>query len=430
MLRWEEDVEAHALRRRGWTIAAIARHLGRDRKTVRAYLRGDREPGKRQRAGTDEFEPFVAYVGERLREDPHLWASVLYDEVVALGYPRSYPSFTRSLRDRRLRPPCLACAGVKGRVTVEIAHPPGDEMQWDWLDLGEAPWGGKAILLVAALSASGRVRAVFADGQDQAHVVEGIDAVLRRFGGTARRWRFDRMTGVVDTRTGKVLASFAAVAKYYGVGIDVCPPRAGNRKGVVEAANRFLQRRWWRTARVSTQQEAQAALDRFTSTTADGRRRGDQLIRVLAEAEPLLPLPAEPYPATLEVERTVGASALVAFRGNRYSVPPGLAGATVILRQRLDEPRLRVLTTDGVIVAEHDLARAGAGQLVRSTEHAQALEHAVLERFTSDPPCRRKANRPPGSAALAEAAKLRPDVPGAVVHIDLARWARAAEAAR
>jgi transposase len=36
MLSWEDDVEAHALRRRGWSISAIARHLGHDRKTVRA----------------------------------------------------------------------------------------------------------------------------------------------------------------------------------------------------------------------------------------------------------------------------------------------------------------------------------------------------------------------------------------------------------
>jgi IS30 family transposase len=33
MITWEEDIDAHALARRGWTISAIARHLGRDRKT-------------------------------------------------------------------------------------------------------------------------------------------------------------------------------------------------------------------------------------------------------------------------------------------------------------------------------------------------------------------------------------------------------------
>ena len=35
-------MEAHALRIRGWSISAIARHLDRDRKTVRAYLNGER----------------------------------------------------------------------------------------------------------------------------------------------------------------------------------------------------------------------------------------------------------------------------------------------------------------------------------------------------------------------------------------------------
>jgi hypothetical protein len=35
MLSVGEDVEADALSKRGWTISAIARHLGRDRKTAR-----------------------------------------------------------------------------------------------------------------------------------------------------------------------------------------------------------------------------------------------------------------------------------------------------------------------------------------------------------------------------------------------------------
>jgi IS30 family transposase len=35
MLTQEDDVEIHALARRGWSVSAIARHTGRDRKTVR-----------------------------------------------------------------------------------------------------------------------------------------------------------------------------------------------------------------------------------------------------------------------------------------------------------------------------------------------------------------------------------------------------------
>src|ERR671924_448052 len=87
MLAREEHVEAHALRARGWSISAIARHLGRDRKTVRAYLSGERVPGVRRRAVADHFVIFEPYVRERLLEDPHLWGSTLYDEVTELGYP-------------------------------------------------------------------------------------------------------------------------------------------------------------------------------------------------------------------------------------------------------------------------------------------------------------------------------------------------------
>ena len=42
MLTQEDDVDAHALRKRGWSISAIARHLGHDRKTIRAYLNDER----------------------------------------------------------------------------------------------------------------------------------------------------------------------------------------------------------------------------------------------------------------------------------------------------------------------------------------------------------------------------------------------------
>ena len=48
MITQGEEVEIHALRQQGWSISAIARHLGLDRKTVRAYLAGDREVGVRR----------------------------------------------------------------------------------------------------------------------------------------------------------------------------------------------------------------------------------------------------------------------------------------------------------------------------------------------------------------------------------------------
>jgi transposase len=69
MLTHGEDVEAHALKQRGWSISAIARHLGRDRKTVRAYVNGERMPGLRASSKPDPLEPFVTYITLRFADD-------------------------------------------------------------------------------------------------------------------------------------------------------------------------------------------------------------------------------------------------------------------------------------------------------------------------------------------------------------------------
>lgn len=423
MLSPEEDVEAHALRRRGWTISAIARHINRSRVTVRAYLNGERSPGVRRRTHPDAFAPFVDYVTARLREDPHVWASALHDEVHDLGYTRSYQRFTHELRARHLRPHCEPCAGVRGRPTINIEHPPGEEIQWDFLEL-PAPWG-TAYVLVGTLSYSGKVRGVLCESQDQGHVIEGIDAVLRRLGGTARRWRFDRMAAVVATGTGRVLAPFLAAAKHYGVSIDVCPPGRANRKGVVESRNHFLAQRWWRTARVDSPEHAQRSLDRFCQRTADSLPRHGVTVREAATAEGLVTLPAQPFPATITAARRVSADALVAYRGNRYSVPPGFVRCDVVVRHRVGADVAEIIAGSGVVIGRHRLAPPGAGLIVRSPEHRAELERTVLSAFSTAPPCRRKENRPPGPAALAAAEALRALHGDAAreVTVDLSRYA-------
>jgi transposase len=411
MLTHGEDVEAHALKQRGWTISAIARHLGRDRKTVRAYINGTRVPGGRARSAPDPLEPFGDYLRARFVDDPHVWASALYDEVVRLGYPLSYPSFARQVRLAGLRPHCEACSGVKGRDTIEIEHPAGEEIQWDWFERRNAPWGATAYVLLGTLPHSGKVRGVLAEKMDQAHLIEAIDEVLRRLGGTPRVWRTDRLATVIVPGTRDVQASFAPVAKHYGAIVEPCPPRRGNRKGAVESSVRFVSGRWWRTMAAATPEEAQRSLDAFCVGIGDDRERREpggvrSTVGELADTEPLLALPPAPFPASTEVERIVADNASVAFLGNRYSVPPGLSGTTLLVRHRLSAPTIDVVAPSGGILVTHRLAPAGSGALVRSVEHKEALEAAVLSAFTTARPCDKKANRPPGKEALEAAARL------------------------
>lgn len=414
MLTWEDDLELHALRKRGWTITAIANHVKLDRKTVRKYLAGDGTPGVRARPGPDPFEPFADYVTARLVEDPHLWARTLFDELEDMGFELSYQSLTRIIRTRGLRPVCQQCRTATQRPNAVIDHDPGDETQWDWLELPNPPaswgWGKSADLLVGSLAHSGKWRAVLSASQDQPHLIAGLDRITRALGGVSRVWRFDRMATVCDPASGRVSASFAGVAKHYGVSVAICPPRRGNRKGVVEKINHTAAQRWWRTlADELTVEEAQASVDRFASLRGDTRLRatadGRSSVAVVAATEPLAPVP-QPYPVVITEARSASRQALVAYRGNRYSVPPELAGAQVVLCHPIGGQFADIATAAGIVIARHRLAADGLGVVVRDSGHVVALNAAAMATATSARPHRRKERIPPGPAARAAAATL------------------------
>ena len=435
MLTREDDVDAHALHARGWTISAIARHLGHDRKTIRAYLRGGRVAGERARSGEDPFEPFVDYVRERLAEDPHLWATTLLDELGPLGFTQSYATLTRHIRTRQLRPACEACRPAKTRPVAVIEHPPGEEAQFDWLELPDPPaaWGwSKACLFVGALAHSGRWRAVLAESMDQPHVIDALDRVTRALGGVPDVWRFDRMATVCHPASGRITASFAAVAKHYGVSVAICPARRGNRKGVVEKANHSAAQRWWRTLPDDiTVEAAQASLDQLCAETFDQRVRVIDDVRATvsdhATRERLRPAPLMPFPATLTVERRVSANGRVAYRGNFYSVPPELAHAPVTVTIRLGESTIDISPAgSAAVIARHTTVADGLGAVIADHGHVTALNSAALAAFTDATPHRSKQRLPPGLAARAAAAVLRGEPDDGATVVDLARYAQAA----
>ena len=442
MLAQGESVEAHALRERGWTISAIARHLGRNRETVRAYLIGERVPGVRAPAGPDVFGEYAAYCGQRFADDPHLFATTLFDEVRELGYGGGYSSFTRALRSRGLRPRCETCAaaGTPAEFAI-IEHPAGEETQWDWVELPDPPawWGqGKtAHLLTGALPYSGSWRGVLAESEEQAYLVASLHGVCERLGGVTRRWRTDRMSTVCHPESGEVTALFAEVAKYYSVAVDVCPSRRGWRKGSVEKGNHSAAQRWWRTLPDDCSPgQAQARLDGFCVRNDAARRRVRDGQRVsvaeLAAGEPLRPLPLRPFPAVIEDSRVVTAQALVHWHGNQYSVPPGHAGQQVTVRHQLGQVTLDVVTAAGTVLARHRREPDHAGVVVRDEGHVAALEDAVLKaRGQAGRPCRRKERRPPSPAALAEAARIRGEHAGAGATVtDFTAWAEGARILR
>ena len=436
MLSERSSVDIHALHRQGMTISEIARRTHHDRKTIRAYLNGDRAPGVRQPAGTDAFEVFVDYVTARLTEDPHLWAATLLDELRPLGFGGSYPTLTRQIRARGLRPACTACAHVTARANAIIEHPPGEETQFDWLELPDPPqhWGfptKRAYLLVGSLAHSGVWRAVISPSMDIPHLLAAMTTLLGLLGGLTRVWRFDRMATVLHPTTRDLTPMFAGFAKHHGVQPVVCRPRSGNRKGVVEKNNHTAAQRWWRTLPDElTLEQAQASVEAFALGQDDRDREdigGTTTAKAMFAAEKLRSLPPVVFPVIMTEERTATRQALIDWRGNRYSVPPELAAAKVIVHQRLGATTIDIATLSGAVVARHRVAQPGLGVTVRDTGHVTALEAVALASAPPGRPHRRKERIPPGSAARRAAAALTGTAEPTSTVIDLAAYEQAAK---
>lgn len=436
MLSERSSVDIHALKRQGMTISEIARRTNHDRKTIRAYLSGERTPGKRERAAPDLFVEFVDYARARLAEDPHLWAATLFDELEPLGYAGSYQTLTRQIRDRGLRPACAECAHVTKRANAVIAHPPGEETQFDWLELPDAPaqWGfptKRAFLLVGSLSHSGVWRAVLSPSMDLPHLLAAMTTLLGLMGGLSRVWRFDRMTTVLKAGTSDLTPMFAAFAKHHGIQVVACRPRSGNRKGVVEKNNHTAAQRWWRNlADELTLEQAQASVQAF-ATRQDQRRResqtGSTTAAAMFAAERLRPLPVGVFPVVVSEQRTATRQALIDWRGNRYSVPPELAAAKVTVQQRLGGTTIDIATASGTVVARHALAQPGLGVTVRDNGHVTALEAIALASAPPGRPHRRKERIPPGPAALRAAQVLTGTAEPTSTVISLAAYEQAAK---
>lgn len=121
------------------------------------------------------------------------------DELLGLGFELSYQSLTRKIRDRGLRPVCQARRTAVQCPNAVITHPPGEETQFDWLELPDARpgWGSqRAFLFVGSLAHSGKWRAMLAPSMDQPHLLEALSTVVSKLGWVSKMWRFDRMATV------------------------------------------------------------------------------------------------------------------------------------------------------------------------------------------------------------------------------------------
>ncbi|WP_052682314.1 Mu transposase domain-containing protein [Saccharothrix sp. ST-888] len=363
----------------------------------------------------EAFLRFLPYCRQRLSEDPHLPAAVLLGEIADLGYTGGYSTLTRSLRKHRVRPPCEWCQEpiTRDDSSPVVPQPTAEAVRFEWLELPGPSAGegreGRAYLLLGSLTHSGRWRGALAEDQDLPHLVEAMEHVMRRLGGTPGRWLFDRTPPMCHPGTGRVTAAFARVAEHYGARVEICPQ--DHRRHLANETLGRAARHWWTAVNNgATVQDAQDSLDQLAARMdGPGRTSVDASAAKGAPAgtEPLRALPPTPFPVQVCADRTVDHQGLVPFRGNFYAVPDYLLGAVVKVRRRLGDSYLSIATAGGAVIALYTLAPPGAGLTVAEHNGVIVLERPADPVRTVVPPCRSQTRRPPSGEALAAADALR-----------------------
>jgi transposase len=366
--RWEEVRRLYFQER--WRVAAIARHLDLDRKTVRGCIRGSAwQPYRRSARQETVLSEHADWLRARASEVCYS-AQILYQELrTQRGYRGSYETvklFVRPLRE---------AAELNAQTQVRFETGPGQQSQVDWGQMRthfrHQPVSLHAFVLTLGFSRRGYYGA-YANEQLGAFL-DAHERAFEHFGGLTREHLYDRPRTVCrpgPDRRVEWNPTFLAFAHYWGFEPRLCRAYRAQTKGKVESGVKYLKRNFLPGRTFIDQNDFDAQLAEWMATIADVRVHGTvherPIDRFERECGELLPSAGRaPFRAAVPVARIVADDYLVSFETNRYSVPATLIGKTVEVRRR--DGGLEIVHR-GATVARHPLL-AGRHQMRILPEH-------------------------------------------------------------
>jgi transposase len=380
MLRAEDWMDIHALRREGHSVKAIARLTGFSRNTVRRQLRQavPSLPPKVQRPS--QLDAYKAFLEKRMGECS-LSAVRLLAEIRAMGYSGSIDVLRRylhGLRGERRK---------KSRLTVRFETPPGKQAQVDWAYCGRfvTPRGAEIAIyaFVMVLGFSRMLYVEFTTSMRLAVLLACHLNAFRFFEGVPLEVLYDNMKQVRLERD-QLHPLLVDFARHHGYAVRTHRVRRPRTKGKVERAVYFVEdnflagRTFADLSDLNGQRLAWLAEVNARTHSTTGERPVD-----LWRQEGLTPFVSfPPYRIVEAVERKVDFEGFVRLDSSRYSVPPELAGKIVVVSKH--DQRIVVRSGD-LIVADH-AAAARRGATVADPKHLADLWRLSVARAQQPPP--------------------------------------------
>lgn len=353
-----------------WKIGTIARELNVHPDAVRNAIEAERFKST-QPMRSSITDPYLGFIQQTLEAHPRLRATRIYAMVCDRGYTGGIGQLRRAVA--RLRP-------HPREAFLQLQTFPGEQGQVDWAHFGHVLVGRAKRALscfVMTLSYSRALYLEFFFDQTTENFLRGHVHAFSFFQGQPRVILYDNLKSAVLERRGNHIEfhpRLIELSAHYHFAPRPCQPRAGNQKGRVERAIRYVRDSFWAGRSFTTLAECnrQAWLWRDQVAHARPWPGGDPLsvAGAFAQERPRL-LPHAAHPFSMERIETVRSAKTiyVRFDLNQYSIPPHAVGRQLTLAA--SDTAVRVL--DGPVEIARHCRSYDRGQTVLDPAHQDAV---------------------------------------------------------
>jgi transposase len=353
-----------------WKIGTIAQALHVHPDTVRRAIEVERfqhaEPLR-----PSIVDPYLPFVRDTLAQHPRLRATRIHQMIRDRGYTGSVEQLRRTVA--RLRP-------QPHEAFLRLKVFPAEQGQVDWACFGSVMVGRAKRQLscfVITLSWSRALYLEFFFDQTTENFLRAHVRAFQDWSGAPRIILYDNLKSAVLERRGDQIhfnPRLLELAAHYHFAPRPCQVRAGNQKGRVERAIRYVRDSFWAGRAFTTLAECNRQALVWRDEVAHQRRWPDDSARSVAEAfaeeqSRLLPLPLHSFQADRIEQVRSRKSIYVHFDLNDYSIPPEAVGRPLTLVA--SDTDVRIL--DGIAEIARHHRSYDRQQSILDPVHEQAL---------------------------------------------------------
>ena len=366
-----------------WKVGTIARELGVHPDAVRNAIEAQRLGLGGQRVRPSVVDPYLVFIREILDQHPRLRATRIYQMARDRGYTGSVGQLRRAVA--RLRPQIR-------EPFLRLETFPGEQAQVDWAHFGHVMVGRARRALscfVMTLSYSRALYLEFFFDQTMENFLRGHVRAFQAWGGCPRQILYDNLKSAVVERRGVQIQfhpRLLELSGHYHFAPRACQVRAGNQKGRVERAIRYVRDSFWAGRSFTTLAECNRQAWLWRDQVAHQRRwpgqDGRAVEEVFHDEEPrLLPLPLHPF-HTDRIEAVCSRKSIyVRFDLNDYSIPPEAIGRPLTLVA--SDTSVRIL--DGTVELARHPRSYDRQQQVLDPHHRDAVLKLKRRAFHATP---------------------------------------------